>query len=43
LGTEVHNLKEGLKSRLSGRDKALVYGSFLTMLGLVIVEIIKAI
>jgi vacuolar-type H+-ATPase subunit D/Vma8 len=29
------------KTKLSGKDKAVVYGSFLTMLGLVLVEIVR--
>ncbi len=39
---EINEIKEYQKTKLSGRDKAVVYGSFITAVSLVLVELIKA-
>jgi tetrahydromethanopterin S-methyltransferase subunit G len=42
INSKIDQLQGCNKQKLSGRDKAVVYGSFLTMLGLVLVELIRA-
>lgn len=49
LKEEIRTMKEfctkvqdGKKHSLSGKDKAIVYGSFITVIGLIVVEIIRS-
>jgi hypothetical protein len=40
IDTRLHNIENRQYGRLSGSDKAIVYGSFLTMMGVIAVELI---
>jgi hypothetical protein len=41
VNSKLEELKDHQKTKLSGKDKAVVYGSFLTMLGLVLSQIVQ--